>query len=81
VFGLESVKDSQGNVIKQAPLPIWANFRQRALSVAIREVNAKTDLKIKHASVDHEKQRRVVALNFTIRTQAVPKEASRRTSM
>jgi hypothetical protein len=31
VFGLESIKDSQGNVIKQAPLPIWANFQQRAL--------------------------------------------------
>jgi plasmid replication initiation protein len=81
VFGLESIKDSQGNVIKQAPLPIWANFQQRALSVAIREVNAKTDLKIKLASVDHEKQRRVIALNFTIKTQAIPKGAIRRPSM
>ena len=38
VFGLESIKDSQGNVIKQAPLPIWANFQQRALDVAILEI-------------------------------------------
>jgi plasmid replication initiation protein len=80
VFGLESIKDAEGNVIKKAPLPIWANFQQRALSVAIREVNAKTDLKIKLASVDHEKQRRVVALNFTIKTQAIPKGAIRRPS-
>ena len=31
VFGLESIKDSQGNIIKEAPLPIWANFKQRRL--------------------------------------------------
>jgi plasmid replication initiation protein len=49
VFGLESVKDAEGNVIKEAPLPIWANFQQRALDIAIREVNVKTDLKIKVA--------------------------------
>jgi Initiator Replication protein len=30
VFGLESVKNAQGNVIKEAPLPVWANFQQRA---------------------------------------------------
>ena len=34
VFGLESVKDADGNVIKGAPLPVWANFQQRALDVA-----------------------------------------------
>jgi plasmid replication initiation protein len=73
VFGLESVKDPEGNIIKEAPLPVWANFQQRALDVAIREVNARTDLKIKLASIGRLKQRRVVALNFTIRTQALPK--------
>jgi plasmid replication initiation protein len=62
-------------------LPIWANFQQRALGVAIREVNAKTDLKIKLASIDRLKQRRVVALNFTIKTQAMPKGAIRRPAM
>jgi plasmid replication initiation protein len=81
VFGLESIKDAEGNVIKEAPLPIWANFKQRALDVAIREVNAKTDLKIKLASIEHLKQRRVVALNFTIKTQTIPKGAIRRPSM
>ena len=57
----------------EAPLPVWANFRQRALDVAIAEINQKTDLKIKLASVERSKHRRVVALNFTIKTQAVPK--------
>jgi plasmid replication initiation protein len=73
VLGLESVKDADGNVIHEAALPVWANFRQRALDVAIREINAKTDLKIKLASIERSKHRRVVALTFTIRTQALPK--------
>jgi plasmid replication initiation protein len=50
VFGLESIKDAEGNFIKEAPLPVWANFQQRALDVAILQVNTKTDLKIKLAS-------------------------------
>jgi len=33
-------------------MPIWANFQQRALDVAIAEVNAKTDLNIKLASIE-----------------------------
>jgi hypothetical protein len=27
VLGLESVKDEEGNVIQEPPLPVWANFR------------------------------------------------------
>jgi plasmid replication initiation protein len=69
VFGLESVKDADGNVIKEAPLPVWANFRQRALDIALLEINTKTDLKIKLASIERSKHRRVVALKFTIKTQ------------
>jgi len=41
VFGLESVKDAEGNIIKEAPLPVWANFQQRALDVAIRRSTQK----------------------------------------
>jgi plasmid replication initiation protein len=73
VLGLESVKDAEGNVIQEAPLPVWANFRQRALNVAIAEISAKTDLKIKLASIQRSKHRRVVALNFAIKTQPVTK--------
>jgi plasmid replication initiation protein len=73
VFGLESIKDTEGNVIKEAPLPVWANFQQWALDVAILEINTKTDLKIKLASTERSKHRRVVALNFLIKTQTVPK--------
>ena len=77
VFGLESIKDAEGNIIKEAPLPILANFQQRALDVAVKEINAKTDLKIKLASIERSKQRRVVALDFAIKTQAIPKGAMR----
>ena len=73
MFGLESVKDEEGKVIKEAPLPVWANFQQRALDVALREVNTKTDLKIKLASIERLKHRRVVALNFAIKTQSIRK--------
>jgi plasmid replication initiation protein len=73
VFGLDSIKDADGNVIREAPLPVWANFQQRALDVAILEINTKTDLKIKLASTERSKYRRVVALNFRIKVQAIPK--------
>jgi len=73
VLGLETVKDAEGNVIHEAPMPVWANFRQRALDVAILEINTKTDLKIKLVSVERSKHRRVVALDFAIKTQAIPK--------
>jgi hypothetical protein len=39
VFGLESIKEAEENVIQEAPLPVWANFQQRALDVTIAEVN------------------------------------------
>ena len=52
VLGLESIKDVEGNVIQEPPLPIWANFRQRALDTAIAELNKKTDLRIKLASIE-----------------------------
>jgi hypothetical protein len=73
VLGLESVKDAEGNIIQEAPLPVWANFRQRALDVAIAEINKKTDLRIKLASIERSKHQRVVALTFAIKTQATLK--------
>jgi hypothetical protein len=54
-------------------LPVWANFQQRALDVALAEVNAKTDLKIKLASLQRSKHRRVIALDFAIKTQPIRK--------
>jgi len=73
VLGLESVKDADGNIIRRAPLPVWANFRQRALDTAISGINAKSDLHIQVESLERSAHRRVTAVTFTIKAQAVSK--------
>jgi plasmid replication initiation protein len=73
VLGLESVKDTEGNVIQEAPLPVWANFQQRALDVAILEINNKTELKIEIELIERAKHRRVPAVILAIKEKAVPK--------
>jgi Initiator Replication protein len=72
VLGLESVQDADGKVIQEAPLPVWANFRQRALDTAIAEINKKTDLNIVLESLERSAHRQVTTLTFAIKTQAVP---------
>ena len=73
MFGLESVKDADGNVIREAPLAAWAIFRQRALNLAIAEINKKTDLNIGLKSVEKAEHSRVAALIFAIKAQTVSK--------
>jgi hypothetical protein len=72
VLGLESVKDEGGNIIQQAPLQVWANFRQRALDTAIAEINWTTDLNIELESLGRSKHRRVTSVTFAIKEHAVP---------
>jgi plasmid replication initiation protein len=72
LLGLESVKDAEGNIIREAPLSVWANFRQRALDTAIAEINKKTDLHLEIESLE-KLGNRVNALNFSIITQEIPK--------
>jgi plasmid replication initiation protein len=76
LLGLDPVKDAGGNVILEARLVPWANFRQRALDTAIREINAKTDLHIQLESLERSRHGRVAALTFAIKAQAVPKDDS-----
>lgn len=71
VLGLEGVQDPEGNILQEPPLPIWANFYQRALKPAIAEINAKTDLEISIESLGRKKHRRVAALTFVIKAQAL----------
>ena len=72
VLGLESVKDSEGNVIQEAPLPVWANFRQRTLDTAMAEITKKTDISIAIKSLERSKHRRVNSVTFAIKEQRVP---------
>ena len=71
VLGLESVKDVGGKTIKEAPLSLWANFRQRALNPPILEINNKTDLKIEVELIERAKHRRVTFVTFSIEAHAV----------
>jgi Initiator Rep protein, WH2 len=54
-------------------LPIWANFRQRALETAMVEIAKKTDLKIEIESLERSKHRRVTSVTFAIKAQPIPK--------
>jgi plasmid replication initiation protein len=67
VLGLESAKDAEGNVIQEAPLPVAANFRQRALDTAMAEITKKTDLKIAIKSLERSKHQRVTSVTFVIK--------------
>ena len=69
MLGLDSLKDAAGNVIREARLTAWANFRQRALNVAIAEINAKTDLNIALESLERSLHGRVTTLTFAVKTQ------------
>jgi plasmid replication initiation protein len=68
VLGAEVVTDGAGKVIKEAPLPLWANFRQRALDVAIGEINKTTELNLKIESSERSGHR-ISVLTFTIKNQ------------
>jgi len=69
VLGLEAVRDTEGNLIQAAPLPVWANLRQRALDTAIAEINKKTDLKISLEELGRSQHRRITTLTFGISFQ------------
>jgi plasmid replication initiation protein len=68
VLGAQAVTDGASKVVKEATLPLWANFRQRALNVAIAEINKTTDLNIEIESLKRSGIR-IDALNFTIKNQ------------
>jgi hypothetical protein len=72
VLGLGSVKDTDGNIIQEAPLPVWANLRQRALDTAMTEITKKTDISIEIESLERSLHRRVTSLTFVIKAQALP---------
>jgi hypothetical protein len=69
VLGLESIRDAAGKMIQEAPLPVWANLRQRALDTAIAEINKKTDLRISLEELGRSRHRRITTLTFDIKVQ------------
>jgi plasmid replication initiation protein len=79
VLGLDSVKDPKGKVIRKAPLPVWVNLRQRALDLAIAQINQKTDLNITLESLERAAHRRVTALTFSIKARTIQNQPSGQT--
>jgi transcriptional regulator with XRE-family HTH domain len=71
----QQLSDWLRNIIKEAPLPVWANLRQRALDTAMTEINKKTDLNIAIESLERSLHRRVTSLIFAIKTQEVPEQS------
>jgi hypothetical protein len=65
------VNDADGSVIQEAPLPIWANFLQRALDSPIAEITEKMDTNIPIESLERSKHRRVTTVTFAITGQSV----------
>ena len=47
ILGLEEIKDNAGRVVQDGPLELWANLKQRALDVALKEINKKSDILLK----------------------------------
>ena len=69
MLGAQAVTDGAGKVVKEATLPLWANFRQRALDVAIAEINKTTDLNIEIESL--KKSGVDLYLNRRLRSQVI----------
>jgi hypothetical protein len=77
VLGVELVRDADGKTIKEAPLPVWANFRQRSLDTAITGINEKMDVNIEIKSLERSLHRRVTTLIFGIKEREIPDGDSR----
>jgi hypothetical protein len=63
---MKSVQEAEGKIIQEAPLPVWANFRQRALDIAVAEITKKTDIRIAIELLSRSKYRRVTRSDFGI---------------
>jgi Initiator Replication protein len=66
ILGLEDVKDNSGRVVQDAPLELWANLKQRALDVALKEINKHSDIKLELEFVGRGAFRKVLSLGFRI---------------
>jgi Initiator Replication protein len=66
ILGLEDIKDNSGRVIREAPLELWANLKQRALDVALKEINKESDIKLELEFTGRGTHRKVQSLGFRI---------------
>ena len=67
ILGLEDIKDNSGKVIQDGPLELWANLKQRALDVALKEINKQSDIQLELEFVGRGAFRKVLSLGFSNR--------------
>jgi plasmid replication initiation protein len=63
---LEEIKDNSGKVVQQAQLELWANLKQRALDVALKEINKASDIYLELEFTGRGNHRKVQSLGFRI---------------
>jgi Initiator Replication protein len=80
VLGLESVKGPDGKIIHEAPLPVWANLRQRALDTAICGDHQENGRKHRDRVAGAIKNRRVTTAIFAIKEETVTETNSGRSA-
>ena len=66
ILGLEDIKDNSGRVVQDAPVEIWANLKQRALDVALKEINKESDIQLELEFTGRGTHRKVQSLGFRI---------------
>ena len=66
ILGLEDIKDNSGRVIQDAPLELWANLKQPALDVALKEINKQSNIQLELEFVGRGAFRKVQSLGFRI---------------
>jgi hypothetical protein len=70
ILGVNEEKDDRGRVVRQAILTHWPNLKQRALTRALNEVTAKSDLEVKLVTSYRGEMHKVVALVFEVKVKA-----------
>jgi plasmid replication initiation protein len=69
VLGLEEIKDNSGRVVQEARLKIWENVKQRALDVALKEINKQSDIQLELEFTGRGAYRKVLSLGYRGRRQ------------
>lgn len=69
ILGLEDIRDELGNVVQEAPLGNWPNVKQRALDIALHEINAHSDIELNVVFTGRGNFRKVNSLGFHIKAK------------
>jgi Initiator Replication protein len=66
ILGLEELRDESGKLLQEAPLPVWASVKQRALDQALNEINKGSDINLEVEFTGRGSYRKVQSIGFKI---------------